>query len=188
MSNQPELKHPALNNGELRYQHLVGLEFKYGLQDCYRLMQRMFEDNLNIIMPNYARPNDFWLYDYNFYMDNFTKQGFERIEPPPGQAYKPFDTFLISIPDSRNVLKSVTNHCAVYLGAGMVIHHRLGKLSEVIPYRYTMKDYTTCVIRHKKIPELIDFKGTDDNILNHILPSKKQYFLGSLNERANRTS
>ena len=50
-------------------------------------------------------------------------------------------------------MKLKTNHCAVYVGNGDVIHHPLGKFSEKTPYRGWLRELTTHVIRHKDMPE-----------------------------------
>lgn len=175
-----------MNEGRMRYSHLVGREFVHGRIDCLDILRRMFGDNWNIEITNYARPDDWWIDGKDLYTDNYRQEGFERIEMRPQGDYNPFDVFLIAIPDSRNPDAHVANHCAVYLGEGHYIHHRLGKLSEVKPYRHSMKDYTCSVIRHKDIPILTNNKGSSGDILDHILPHKRELILGASNERKNR--
>lgn len=184
--SENKIEHEFFTDGYLRYEHLIGLQFEHGVRDCYTMLQKMFEDNTPIRLAPYARPDDWWISGMDLYSQNYRNEGFERIEEKLRADYNPLDVFLISIPDSRNMDVSVANHCAIYLGNGMMIHHRLGKLSEVRPYRHAMKDYTTAIIRHKDVPELIKSKGSSVDIMEHILPHKRDRILGALNDRKNK--
>lgn len=177
------LEHPLLNNGKLRYRHLLGKQFLMGKDDCYEMMRRMFKDNLNIELTPYARANDWWLADEeNHYIEKYAQEGFYLLDEPKDSDLRPFDTFLIAIPDPRRPEKVVTNHCAIYLGEGMIIHHRLGTLSNVLPYRGVLRNLTTHVIRHRNVPDLRNLKDTKLDILDHLLPHKRDIILGAINE------
>lgn len=177
------LENPALNQGKLRYRHLLGKKFTLGKDDCYEMMRRMFKDNLNIELTSYARPNDFWLEDdIDPYVGNYPQEGFFLLDDPRLEDLRPFDTFLIGIPDPRRPEKTVTNHCAIYIGDGMVIHHRLGTLSSVAPYRGVLRNLTTHVIRHKDVPDLRSTNTAKVDILDHLLPHKREFIMGVINE------
>ena len=45
---------------KLRYEHLIGIEYKHGSNDCYGLIRRFYKDNFDLNLRNYARPHDWW--------------------------------------------------------------------------------------------------------------------------------
>lgn len=148
----------------------LGLEFIHGKQDCYELARMVFKDKLGITLSQYARPDDWWLTDKNLYMNNFKKEGFYIL--PDDEEIRLYDIFLIALPDQR---KSIVppNHCAIYIGDGKVLHHRLGKRSEIKTYAGMLKKFTSCVIRHKSMKHTEPTVSRKD-IMEYLLPSKRQ--------------
>lgn len=180
------IEHEALNGGKLRYKHLIGKQFAMGKNDCYSIFRAVFDDNLNIKFPNYARPNDWWLEEnLNYYVDRYKKEGFQLLEDPSLDDLQPFDVMLIAIPDPRDLKRIVTNHCAIYLGDGMVLHHRMGTLSSVVPYRGVLRNLTTHIVRHKDVPDLRDKTLKKLNAMDYLLPHKRELLMGALNESGN---
>lgn len=169
------VEHDFLNEGVLRYKHLLGKKFKLGETDCYSLLCDMFRDNVNIELTNYARPTDFWHNkDINIYVDNYHKEGFRLIDDPKVEDLRPLDVFLVAIPDPRSLVKTMTNHCLVYLSKGFVIHHRYGELSSVVPYRGPLRNLTTHIIRHKDVPDMRPkFSDKSIDLMDLILPHKR---------------
>lgn len=181
------LNNEKLNQGRLRYKHLLGKKFLMGKDDCYSMLMRMYKDNLNIELTNYARADDWWLYDdVDHYVEKYKREGFYLIDEPNLEDLRPFDVFLIAIPDPRKMDKTVTNHCAIYLGDGEVIHHRYGTLSNVVPYRTVLRNLTTHVIRHKLVPDLRETKLNNIDVLDRMLPHKRELILGAINDQANK--
>lgn len=175
--------HENLNRGKLRYKHLLGKPFSMGKTDCYTMLCRMYEDNLNIELTNYARPDGWWLEEgVDLYLDNYKSEGFSLVVDAELADLRPFDVLLIAIPDPRNTKKTKVNHCAIYLGEGMVIHHRLGTLSSVVPYRGWVRNFTTHVIRHKDVVDMTPKTVTEIDIMDRLLPHKRELLLGALNE------
>lgn len=175
MTQEIVLKHPALKGGELHYKHLLGKEFKLGTNDCYDMVRRMFKDNLDIGLTNYARPKFFWHHeDMNIYVDNYPKEGFKLLNDPRPEHLRPFDCFLIAIPDPRSVHNVVTNHAAVYLGNGWVIHHRYNDTSKIEPYRGSLRNLTTHVLRHQDVPDLRAANSGTADLMDYILPHKRK--------------
>lgn len=179
-----ELLDNRLNEGKLRYDHLLGRPFVLGKTDCYEILRRCFKDNLNIELRPYARPTDFWLEkEMNLYVNNFKNEGFEVVEETPNNDYKLFDVFLIALPDYRQPKETLTNHCAIYVGNGEVIHHRFGKLSRKVKYQGMLKNFTTHIIRHKDVPDFLkDDKPKKVDLMEHILPHKRQRLMEVLND------
>lgn len=173
-----------LKSGQLEYKHLINLPFFMGKTDCYSILRNMYKDNLGIELTNYARPNDWWLKDeVNLYLDNYKSEGFYDIDHNSVNDPKPFDVFLIAIPDPRRTNKVITNHCAVYLGEGLVIHHRMGHFSNVVQYRGALKNMTTHWIRHKDVPDFTPKQETSIDLMSLILPHKRERLMEALNER-----
>lgn len=163
-----------MNSDLKKFSYLEGLEFSHGQQDCYGMLVRVYKDFLQIDLTNYARPDDWWVYGGDLYVDNFAKEGFYCLpDDYPLQDIKPFDVFLVSIPDNRSKGGvTPTNHCAIYLGEGKIIHHRYGKRSCIRNYDGAMRNYTTHILRHKAVrsrPTKVDVV----DLRKYILPHKR---------------
>lgn len=171
----------------IEYKHLLGVPFEFGTNDCYEAGRKIFRDNTPIELPDYARPNDFWLGVEELYLDNFQREGFKNISDISLDKLQPLDVFLIALPDPRRVNnKIITNHCAIYVGDSLVFHHRLGRLSECVAYKGMLREYTTHIIRHKDVPR---FEPKRDNldIMQKLLPHKRVMLEKVLNGQ-NKTS
>lgn len=169
---------------QIKYEHLLGHEFVHGSRDCYDILCRLYKDNLGIELRNYARPNDWWIQEgMDLYKDNFEKEGFQIIEDFKLSEVRPFDVFLIALPDLRDRAVTRTNHCAIYVGDGKVLHHRLGKLSETTYYRGALKNFTTCVIRHKDVLDYTQDNIKELNLMDYILPHKRLELEQVLNDK-----
>ena len=70
-------------------------------------------------MPDFERGPAFWT-TRDLFGDGLAQAGFERVEDGP----HPGDALLMSIRGG-----GVTNHCAIYMGGGRVLHHLPGRLS-----------------------------------------------------------
>ncbi len=131
---------------------LLGRPFVHGVLDCFALVKdRLAQDG--IIIEEFEREDDWWveLKDSNgnlvrphkdYYMDNFTKWGFRKVE-----TLQPLDCILIQMPNSP-----VANHCAVYEGDGIMIHHPPGRISVRQPYFVNRGYYskaTRAIVRHE---------------------------------------
>lgn len=170
-------KHPTI-----KYDHLLGLPFIFGTNDCYEIARRVYADNTPIQLPAYARPNDFWLGVEDLYLNNFMKEGFTQIDVPLTDL-QPLDAFLIAIPDTRQKTpRIITNHCAVYVGDGKVIHHYLNRNSECVNYKGWVREFTTHVIRHKDVPRLEQLSESFD-IMNAIPKHKRHKLMEAMRER-----
>lgn len=137
---------------DIKYKHLLGKKYILGEQDCYSICADFFRDNFNIHLTDYARPDDFWSQpDINVYVDNYKKEGFTLVRD---NDIRPFDVYLISIPDPRNLSNSVVNHAAINLWDNFILHHRLDKVSCVEKYKPSLRNFTTHIVRHKNINDM----------------------------------
>lgn len=120
---------------------LLGRPFVYGSLGCYELVQDHYEEELAIKLPNFDSEEDWWNKGQNLLMDNFAKAGFRIVKD-----LKRHDVLLIH-------LKSpVPNHCAVYLGDGMILHHVPWRLSCLQPFHEDQGYYAHnlhAIIRHE---------------------------------------
>lgn len=159
----------------VNYQHLLGIEFSHGDRDCYDILRRLYKDNLNMDLTNYARPDDWWLMEgVDLYRDNFMNEGFSIVENFNLKEVRLYDVFLIALPDMRDRSVARTNHCAIYVGDGKIIHHRLGKLSQVCNYGGAMKNFTTMVVRHQDVPDYsADTTEAALDLMDYVLPHKR---------------
>lgn len=149
----------------IKYEHLVGLPYKVGEQDCYGLARRFFAENFDLNLTNYARPENFWEHGLNLYMENYQKEGFEVIDVRPDQI-RPADVFLIA------VRSSIPNHCAIHVGEGRILHHFYNRFSELELYKGIWRRQTTAILRHRDI-RLEDVAEETIDVLSLVPTHKK---------------
>ena len=175
-----KIEHSFFTEGYLKYEHLLGKEFQQGRQDCYTILEKIFADNTDIRLTPYARPDKFWLNkDMDLYRNNFSKEGFVPVDINTSGDWRTLDVGLVAIPDPDDMSHTMINHAFVYLTDGWVIHHRLGKLSELQQYRGWVKNMTVMVIRHKDVPEIKPEGRAKLDLMDHILPHKRHLLMGA---------
>lgn len=158
----------------VKYEHLMGKKFIHGTTDCYSLLRDLYKDNLGIELGNYGRQNDWWLNSHNLYADNFSNEGFINLgDDYPLRDVRPFDVFLVALPDPRADGPTPPNHCCIYIGDGEIIHHRFNKLSRKAQYKGMMRDYTTHILRHKDV-KWGDKPEKEVDIRDLLLPHKRR--------------
>lgn len=118
---------------------LVGREWSHGVLDCYALVCDWFRIEHGVELPHFARFDDWWKRGENLYLANFERAGFSVIDAADLQLG---DCFLMQ------VVSPVSNHAAVYLGDGLILHHLQGRLSSRDVYGGYWKKVTTHVLRH----------------------------------------
>lgn len=110
---------------------LIGRRFMHGVHDCYSLVRDVFRLGREelakqgiewpyepIELPDMARNDNWWSHGDNFYLDNFERLGFRRIEMSEA---RPGDAFLCKIGSA------VPNHAGLLLGNNLIIHHLPGE-------------------------------------------------------------
>lgn len=135
----------------MRYEHLKGMKFEHGVQDCYTILRQFYQDNFNITLGDYARQDGWWDKGQNLYVDNFRKEGFHLVDSPRWELKKA-DVILMAM------RSPVANHCAIYLGDGNILHHFYGRFSNVELYKGLWYNATVGVIRHKDVSVPDDFQ------------------------------
>jgi proteasome lid subunit RPN8/RPN11 len=122
---------------------LIGRPFVYGIMDCWVLWRDYYRDKLNIELPQFLYKPDWPQTGGDLFMENFAKNGFVRVDD-----LQEHDVLLMQLS------APVVNHCAVYLGDGLILHHPPGHLSGTHPYvadRGYYSQNTRMTIRHKKL-------------------------------------
>lgn len=122
---------------------LIGREFRHGVLDCYTLVRDYYEQELKILLPDFAREDFWWNHGKNLYMDNYPNLGFVPVKFPE----KVGDLILMSIS------ADVANHAGIYIGNSQMLHHLYGRLSSRDMYGGMYQKHTVEVIRLCQKPE-----------------------------------
>lgn len=128
----------------LNYQHLVGRDFKWEDTDCFGLLRDLYKDCFGIIIPDFARPLDYWSKGMNLYEDHAYSQGFRAIDVHPTQ-WQFGDVFLMAIGSLTG------NHVAILVDNNQILHHMYNQLSKVETYNGDHRNRTLTVYRHKDV-------------------------------------
>jgi proteasome lid subunit RPN8/RPN11 len=130
---------PVFWGDELEMAPLLGRVFVPGIHDCYSLVRDWFRVNTdNIRLPIFPRDDNWWEGE-NIVADNFAAMGFvqiDKIEQVGDCAIGPF------------MQHQVENHCAVYIGQGLLLQHFPTRLSRRDPAGPWIKRATR-FFRHK---------------------------------------
>lgn len=128
----------------LEIQDLIGREYIYGVYDCYTTLRDYYRKELNIHMDNFPR-DKFWtkgptpidsLYDIKIKPCGFVENNITL------KTIKENDVVLF------NIESSCINHCGVYIGNGLFLHHMYGCLSRRDPLMI-YRDFISKIVRHK---------------------------------------
>lgn len=117
---------------------LYGRNFFHGVLDCYTFIQQYYQQELTLTLPDFERPNDWWLKGQNLYLEGFEEAGFTRVDGKP----RKHDVLLMRL------ASPVPNHGAVYLGDGLIGQHQMNRLSSRDVYGGWYEKITTHVLRH----------------------------------------
>ena len=96
---------------------------------------------LTQLLPDFERHDEWWLQGKNLYEENFEKCGFKPILR---DELRTGDLIFMK------VMSPVSNHAAIYLGDGMMLHHIQSRLSTRDMYGGFWLENTTRYLRHEK--------------------------------------
>ena len=117
VSGQP--RRPFFWGDQLPIAPLLKRQFRMGVFDCYSLVRDWYRLNWNLTLPVWPRDPAWWDTDQNVISEGLEQMGFARIDGP------------LEIGDG--VVGSITGdtdqHCAVYVGDGLILHHLPNRLS-----------------------------------------------------------
>jgi len=119
---------------------LLARSFRMGVHDCYSLVRDWFLLNSHVELPVFPREPLWWEKEgENVLADNFYGMGFREID----KIERIGDCVLTKIKGD------VENHCGLYLGMGLVLHHKPGKLSLREPGDKWLRRPRSRFFRHK---------------------------------------
>lgn len=119
---------------------LLGLPFSHGVHDCYSLIQRYYQQELGIMLPDFVRAERWWEKGDNLYLDNFEHAGFVVVDD-----LREHDGILMKL------ASPVPNHAAVYLGNNQIMQHVMNRLSSRDVYGGWYQKITVAYVRHRSL-------------------------------------
>lgn len=125
----------------------VGRPFKLGESDCVSLVRDFYKEELNININKYD-VNKYWIKKGNLILDNYKKEGFERVF---NEEFELKDLNLYDLIICKNEKFDFPCHVMIYLGGGMVLQHIRDYYSTVSSYQDHMRKNTMFVLRHKEL-------------------------------------
>lgn len=117
---------------------LEGRQFVLGVDDCFSLVRDWYAATL-CNLPDFERVEKFWERGLTPHLDHMEAAGFYEVHREDLQSE---DVILFK------VAAKTTNHCAVYLGSGMMLHHLPGQLSLAEQIDGKWQARITHVVRH----------------------------------------
>ncbi len=108
---------------DLPIQDFIGRTFVHGIYDCWALVRDYWRNEGHDII-DFPRENLWWEKDPSMLEDGCQEAGFEFIDISQLQVG---DVIFMK------VLADVTNHSAIYLGEGLMMHHLYNRLSRREP-------------------------------------------------------
>jgi len=120
---------------------LYGRQFSHGVLDCYSFIRDYYRQELGTELPDFDRPDEWWLNGLDLYRDGFASAGFEQVT----DTIKAHDVLLM------RVASPVPNHGAVYLGDGRIGHHQMGRLASRDIFGGWYEKVTVATLRHRSL-------------------------------------
>lgn len=130
------------------HQAYAGRSFAYGESDCFTLVSDFYAQERGIILPWFERPDPNWWHDpaaVNPYLANAQAIGFQLMPwAEVGTAgLQPGDVILMRVAAKQ------TNHAAIYMGGGNILHHLWGHLSNLELFDGRFQRFTTHIGRFR---------------------------------------
>lgn len=119
--------------------------YVFGVFDCWLLCRDYLKREYGValdVLPELHVPR-WWEGDVDILGDNYKSQGLVRLEEETEP--KPGDIFFMQFG------RKFPNHCAVYIGDDMIIHHQQDRLSCRAIYGGSFAKHTTHHLRHKDL-------------------------------------
>jgi proteasome lid subunit RPN8/RPN11 len=134
-------------NGDLRLvgepgkdRELPGRPFIYGVYDCYSLVEGYYRREYGYALPEVPRPRFGWWRtgEIDPFMDGADRSGLVDVNTP-----EEGDLMMFQVNSAR-----VTNHCGIYMGNNMILHHQLMSFSTLTEYGEDLRNTVTRILRH----------------------------------------
>lgn len=99
----------------------LGRTFLSGVRDCWCLIRDIYRREQRIVLPNLPRDEDWYEHDIDLLSpENIASAGFRRIQ---------FDEMRPGYVCLGMLASRIVNHCGLYLGRGLILHHMINRLS-----------------------------------------------------------
>lgn len=118
----------------------VGRQFVHGITDCYAMLVDYYKRELGLDIKDYKRNPEWWIKGDNLYLENYEDAGFVKVDD-----LQPHDVIIMQ------VASPVPNHCAIYLGDNIILHHVMGRVSSRDVYGGYWRKITSIIVRHKSL-------------------------------------
>lgn len=100
---------------------LIGREWVWGVTDCWSLVRDWYAEELGVQLRDWPRPNSPVVFEQApLFEESWQATGFEEISVDDLECG---DALLMALDSSK------LNHCAVYVGEQLILHHVRGRLS-----------------------------------------------------------
>lgn len=125
---------------------LVGRDYEFGVYDCFSLVQSYYQ-KFEIEMPRLAFEEDWWDKGLDYFGDLWEQyEGWNEVDDGSIQKH---DLLYF------NIMSDVPNHCGVYLGDDLILHHMVGRISSrELLYPFWGK-HKTKILRNEKCKQYI---------------------------------
>lgn len=120
---------------------LIGRPFVHGVTDCWSLVRDFYKQEYNIHLRDYEREDEWWMKGQDMYIENLDEEGFIEITREQLQIG---DVLFMQLESP------VTNHAAVLVDDGIILHHLYGRPSAKGRYGGYWIDRTTRFLRHRE--------------------------------------
>lgn len=119
---------------------LIGRKWVWAISDCWTLVRDWYQEEWQLELPDWERPVSFAEFEAAPMFDGcWESAGFVEVELKDMQ---PGDALLMALENSK------LNHCAIYLGDQLILHHVRGRLSSRDLYGGYYLKSTGRVLRH----------------------------------------
>lgn len=139
----------------IKFGHLLGRPFWWGINDCRTLAADFYKDNFDIEFPTFDLPTDWDNGKAGVVVKELLDRGFEVVD------YNPYKTYAADLYVSA-FFSPFPNHISVCVGGNFIIHHVEGRLSEVVEFKGVVRSNLCATLRHPKVmleedkPTLVD--------------------------------
>lgn len=126
-----------------KYAEFMGVNYEAGIHDCFTVAHKVYTELYEIPITNYARPTGWEDYpSFDFFNRLYKTEGFEC---PTNNVMdlREGDVLFMSVasPD--------INHCAIYIGQNLILHHLKDHRSAIDSYTYAWRNRVRIVARHE---------------------------------------
>ena len=121
------------------FNQYIGRTFEIGSTDCFALVRDFYKQELNIILNNYKRDENWKSNLGDLFDKHFKSEGFYEAKSP-----NKYDCILIRLKKD-----SPSAHIALYVGDNLILHQPEKSFSRIEEYSHKYKKLTSHIIRHK---------------------------------------